>query len=77
MAAASSLPGGGFMVHESWSNSGTLWTTMGRESMAAWLLVDGSSTPDCQLLEHRTAGMLQKEKEKWGKKNHEQRVMRE
>lgn len=40
-AAASSVPGGGFMVHESWSNSGTLWTTMGRESMATWLLVDG------------------------------------
>lgn len=68
-----SVAGGGFKVHESWSNSGSWWTSMGSgvpwfnptDSLATWLLVDGwltaLLTDDCQLLEQRTAGMLQGE----------------
>lgn len=68
--------GVGFVVHESWSKSGSWWTTTGigvtwfnpTGSLATWLLVDGWLTAlviaDCQLLEQRTAGMLQGET-KW------------
>ena len=60
----------GFTVHESWLNSGSWWTITGSGvtwfnptgSLATWSLVDGSLTADCQLLEQRTAGMLQRKK---------------
>lgn len=68
-----SVPGGGFAVHKSWSNSGSWWTNMGigetrfepMGSLPIRLLVDGWWTAlliaDCQLLEQRTVGMLQGE----------------
>lgn len=64
-----SLAGGAFRVQESWSNSGSGWTLMAEPglsllgSLATWWPEDcrptSPLTADCQLLEQRTAGMLQ------------------
>lgn len=66
--------GGEFKVHESWSKSGSWLMAAGNGvmwinlvgSLTSWLLVDGRLTglliADCQLLEQKTAGMLQKKK---------------
>lgn len=66
---AFSVPGGGFTVQESWSNSVSGWTLMAEaafswlSSLAPWWPEDCARTSlptaDCQLSEQRTAGMLQ------------------